>query len=103
MRRTRQKSAVSPWPWSCLPPALTATLRYYCPLPRNSAKTVRTLENHAPSPAGLLDKILTREGLLGRSWIRYSGAVALVGAALAARALLLPANGGFAFITFYPT
>jgi len=43
------------------PPDLTATLRYYCPLARNSAKTVRTLENHAPSPAGLLDKILTRE------------------------------------------
>src|SRR5580704_9426628 len=85
------------------PPDLTATLRYYGPSLRNSAKTVRTLENQVPSPAGLLDKILTREGLLGRSWIRYSGAVGLVGAALAVRALLLPANGGFAFITFYPT
>jgi len=61
------------------------------------------LENHSASPAGLLDKNLTREGLLGRSWIRYSGAIALVGAALAVRSLLLPANGGFAFITFYPT
>jgi PAS domain S-box-containing protein len=61
------------------------------------------LDTRAPRPAGLLDKILTREGLLGRSWIRYLGAMALVGAALGGRSLILPANGGFAFVTFYPT
>jgi PAS domain S-box-containing protein len=93
---------MSALPVRLAPPYLAATLRYHGGSPRNSAKTVATLENHSAGPAGLLDKILTREGLLGRSWIRYSGAVALVGAALAVRSILLPANGGFAFITFYP-
>jgi PAS domain S-box-containing protein len=51
----------------------------------------------------LLDKILAREGVLDRSWIRYAGAMALIGAAFCARFLMLPAYGGFAFITFYPT
>jgi K+-sensing histidine kinase KdpD len=51
----------------------------------------------------LLDKILTREGVLDRSWIRYSGAVAFVGIAFLVRFLMLPANGGFALLTFYPT
>jgi len=54
-------------------------------------------------PPGLLDKILTREGVLDRTWFRYAGATALVGTALAVRYLMLPADGGFAFITFYPT
>jgi len=61
------------------------------------------LDTRAARSLGLLDKILTREGLLERSWIRYVGAMALVAAAFAVRFLLLPANGGFAFITFYPT
>ena len=83
---------------------LAATLRYYDPLRRNSAKESSiALDNHAAKPAGLLDKILAQEGVLGRSWVRYSGAVTLVGIALAARFSMLPANGGFAFITFYPT
>jgi PAS domain S-box-containing protein len=51
----------------------------------------------------LFDKILSREGVLDRTWIRYSGAMALVGAALGVQFLMLPANGGFAFIAFYPT
>ena len=60
---------------------------------------------HTPAtkPPGLLDKILTREGVLDRSWIRYSGAVAFVGIAFLVRFLMLPANGGFALLTFYPT
>jgi PAS domain S-box-containing protein len=61
------------------------------------------LDTPATKPPGLLDKILTQEGALGRSWIRYSGAIALVGTALGVRFFMLPANGGFAFITFYPT
>jgi PAS domain S-box-containing protein len=61
------------------------------------------LDTPATTPPGLLDKILTGEGVLDRSWIRYSGAVVLVGAAVAVRSLMLPADGGFAFITFYPT
>ena len=61
------------------------------------------MDIHAIRSQGLLDKILAREGLLERSWVRYSGAIALVGAALGVRFLMLPADGGFAFITFYPT
>jgi PAS domain S-box-containing protein len=51
----------------------------------------------------LLDKILTREGPLGRSWVRYSGAMTLLVIALCIRVFMLPADGGFALITFYPT
>jgi len=51
----------------------------------------------------LLDKILAREGALDRPWIRYAGAIVLVGVAFCLRFFMLPANGGFAFITFYPT
>jgi signal transduction histidine kinase len=40
--------------------------------------------------------------VLGPPWVRYSVAVALVGSALAARFVMLPANGGLAFNTFYP-
>ena len=50
----------------------------------------------------MLDKILTQEGVLGRCWIRYSGATALVGTALGIRFLMLPANGGLPYNTFYP-
>jgi PAS domain S-box-containing protein len=79
-------------------------VRYYSGLRGNSAKDSQSiaLDTHAPRPTGLLDKILTREGILGRSWVRYCGAMAMVASALAARFLMLPANGGFAFITFYP-
>ena len=51
----------------------------------------------------MLDKILAREGALDRPWIRYAGAIVLVGVAFCLRFFMLPANGGFAFITFYPT
>lgn len=61
------------------------------------------MDTQAARPPGLLDKILTREGVLGRAWIRYSGAAGLVCIALGVRFLMLPADGGFAFITFYPT
>jgi PAS domain S-box-containing protein len=61
------------------------------------------LDTYATRRPDLLDKILAREGVLDRTWIRYSGAMALVGTALGVRSLMLPANSGFAFITFYPT
>jgi two-component system sensor kinase FixL len=61
------------------------------------------LDTHVTWPPGLLEKILTREGVLDRTWVRYSGAVVLLAAALGIRLLLLPEKGGFAFITFYPT
>jgi two-component system sensor kinase FixL len=61
------------------------------------------LDTHATRLPDLFDKILSREGVLDRTWIRYSGAMALVGAALGVQFLMLPANGGFAFIAFYPT
>jgi PAS domain S-box-containing protein len=51
----------------------------------------------------LLEKILAREGVLDRFWVRYAGAVALVATALGVRSLMLPAEGGFALLTFYPT
>jgi PAS domain S-box-containing protein len=60
------------------------------------------LDTHASGLPSLLDKILTREGILDRNWIRYSGAMVLVGAALDVRFLMLSGSGGFAFITFYP-
>jgi two-component system, NarL family, sensor histidine kinase UhpB len=40
--------------------------------------------------------------VLGSPWVRYFVTVALVGSALEARFLMLPANGGLAFNTFYP-
>lgn len=61
------------------------------------------MDKHTSRPSGLFNKILTREGVLGRFWIRYLGAIALVGTAFGLRFLLLPPNGGFALITFYPT
>jgi PAS domain S-box-containing protein len=60
------------------------------------------LDNQAPRPAGALTKILLRDGVWGRAWVRYTLAIALVGLALAARFAMLPVNGGLAFNTFYP-
>jgi len=61
-----------------------------------------TSDNKPPPPAGVLTKILSREGVLGRVWVRYVLAIALVGLALAARFAMLPMTGGLAFNTFYP-
>jgi PAS domain S-box-containing protein len=60
------------------------------------------LDNLAPKPAGVLNRILARESELGSPWVRYSVAIALVGTSLAARFVMLPENGGLAFNTFYP-
>ena len=61
-----------------------------------------TSDTHAPGPAGALTRILVGESALGSPWVCYPLAIALVGAALAARFAMLPANGGLAFNTFYP-
>ena len=60
------------------------------------------MDNHAPKPAGVLNRILSQEGELGSPWVRYSLAIALVGSALAVRLVMLPENGGLAYNTFYP-
>ena len=60
------------------------------------------MDNHAPKPALVLNRVLSRKGVLGSPWVRYSVAIALVGLALAVRFVMLPANGGLAFNTFYP-
>ena len=60
------------------------------------------MDNRAPKPAGVLNRILARESELGSPWVHYSVAIALVGSSLAARFVMLPENGGLAFNTFYP-
>lgn len=57
--------------------------------------------DHTPRP-GVLDRILTQEGVPGPPLVRYFAAVALVAAALGVRFLMLPSNAGLAFNTFYP-
>jgi PAS domain S-box-containing protein len=47
-------------------------------------------------------RILHGEGILLAPWARYLIATLLVGAAFVARIAMLPVNGGFAFVTFYP-
>lgn len=48
-------------------------------------------------------RILRGEGVAIAPWARYLLTVLLTATALAARIAMLPVNGGFAFVTFYPT
>ncbi len=61
-----------------------------------------TSNNQALIPPDALTRILVRRGVSSSPWVEYPITFALVGGALLARFAMLPANGGFAFNTFYP-
>jgi PAS domain S-box-containing protein len=69
---------------------------------RWASATRRDDRYRGSNPAGTFTRTLIDEGVRGAPWIGYIGAIALVGAAVAARFALLPVDGGLVFNTLYP-